>query len=136
MDSRTGSCLCGGVTYKLKSDIKNSINCHCNFCRSQSGAAYSSYAIVPENDFEIETGEKMVKCYEIEEGKKYFCSNCGTPIFSKNNKFTDTCMIYLGTLNGCNDITPRRNVWYENKLEWVDKLSSIKSINQGIGRRA
>lgn len=45
-------------------------------------------------------------------------------------------MVYLGTLEKAKDVTPTINVWCESKLGWVDTLSSIRSMAQGIERKS
>jgi hypothetical protein len=135
MTKRSGSCVCSEIAYRINSDIKNIVNCHCSFCRSHSGAAFSSYATLPYVSLEITRGEESMSTYEVEGGKKYFCSQCGTPIFNLNEKYPGACMIYLGTLDDTSDITPKMNIWYENRLAWVDEIPNINSMSKGIETR-
>lgn len=135
MNTHSGSCLCGEVNYRLNSEIKKVVNCHCNFCRSHSGAAFTSYAALPYAALEITKGQEKLSSYQSGEGKKHFCSVCGTPIYNLNNKYPGASMIYLGTLAKARDITPTINVWCESKLGWVDNVSSIPSLAQGVERK-
>ena len=134
MQSRSGTCRCDGISYRLNSEIKIVINCHCNSCRSHSGAAFSTYIRIPRSSFEIVKGNDLLTEYEVPRGKKHFCRICGTPIFNVLTNYPDAYMIYLGTLDDINDVTPRRNIWCESKLKWIDSLASIKSRPQGFGR--
>lgn len=135
MDLHNGTCLCGEVNYKLNSEIRKVVNCHCNFCRSHSGAAFSSYAALPFSSLEFTKGQEKISAFQIGNGKKHFCRVCGTPIFNINNKYPGACMVYLGTLEKARDIIPMVNVWCESKLEWVDTVSSINSLAQGVERK-
>ncbi|MBY0577126.1 MAG: GFA family protein [Gallionellaceae bacterium] len=135
MDLHKGSCLCGEVNYKLDSEIKRVVNCHCNFCRSHSGAAFSTFAVVPFASLEIAKGKEKISAFQFGGGEKHFCGTCGTPIFNVNKKYPGLCMIYLGTLEKAGDITPAVNIWCESKLGWVDTLSSIHSLAQGPERK-
>ena len=135
MSLHSGSCICGEVKYQLNSKILNVVNCHCNFCRSHTGAAFSTYVALPFASLEITEGREKLSIFEREAGKKHFCSICGTPIFNLNTRYPGTCMLYLGTLAKAHEITPAINIWCENKLGWVDTVSSIRSRDQGIGRR-
>ena len=135
MNLHSGSCLCGEVNYKLNSAILKVVNCHCNYCRSHSGAAFSSYAALPFASLEFTKGQEKLNAFPIGDGKKHFCRECGTPIFNVNNKYPGACMVYLGTLEKARDIIPMVNVWCESKLGWVDTLSSIHSLAQGIERK-
>jgi len=132
MNLHTGSCLCGEVKYKLNSEIMKVVNCHCNFCRSHSGAAFSSYAALPFAALELTKGQEILSAYKFGEGEKHFCRECGTPIFNINNKYLGACMVYLGTLEKAQNVTPMVNVWNESKLGWVDEVSAIHSLDQGV----
>ena len=135
MRKLTGTCLCGEVRYRLNSEILNVVNCHCNFCRSHSGAAFSTYAALPHASLEITHGEDSLASFEEGEGKKHFCSKCGTPLFNLNKRYPGACMIYFGTLDDAGEIKPMVNVWTENKLDWVDSVLSIPSVAQGVERK-
>ncbi len=135
MNNLKGSCLCGEVNYNLTSEILNVVNCHCDFCRSHSGAAFSTYVALPYTSLEITHGKDKLISFRAGEGEKHFCSLCGTPIFNLNNKYPGACMVYFGTLDNSRDITPKVNVWSESKLEWVESLASIQSVAQGVEKK-
>lgn len=135
MQSRSGSCLCGEVNYRLKSEIVKVANCHCNFCRSHSGAAFSTYAALPFASLEFTKGKEKLSQFQTGGAEKHFCSVCGTPIFNLNVIYPGVCMVYLGTLKKARDITPTINVWSESKLGWVDTVASIQSMPHGVERR-
>ena len=135
MSKYTGTCHCGEITYSLNPEIMNIVNCHCNFCRSMNGSAFSTYVALPYRSLKITEGRKKLSSYQRDEGKKYFCSLCGTPIFIVNRKYPEACMLYFGTLDNPRDITPIINVWCKSKLEWVDDVSSINSIDKGVQKK-
>ncbi len=70
MRKHNGACYCGEIRYDLKSEILNVVNCHCDFCRSHSGAAFSTYAALPYRSLKITKGREKLGCYETDEGKK------------------------------------------------------------------
>lgn len=136
MESQKGSCFCGEIKYQINAKILNVVNCHCNFCRTHSGAAFSSYAVVLHKSLEMTEGKEKLSHFELGEGKKHFCSRCGTPIFNVNKRYPRVCMLYLGTLENARTIKPMLNVWCESQLPWVASLSSIKSVDQGTEGRS
>jgi hypothetical protein len=99
VEPRKGACICGAVNYRLNADIRNIVNCHCNFCRAHSGAAFSTYAALPHAALEITKGADALGKYQVDDGQKHFCSHCGTPIFNLNAQYPGACMIYFGTLD-------------------------------------
>ena len=63
-DSR-GSCLCGGVKYRITGKLAKALNCHCSMCRKAQGAAFRSRAAVRAADFEWVQGETLLTFYEF-----------------------------------------------------------------------
>ncbi len=122
-----GSCFCGEVAFSASSEFAAVVNCHCDFCRSHSGAAFSTYAVVKESDLTISKGEEKLTRFVIAEGEKSFCRECGTPIFNLNHKYPGLRMLYLGTLKERNAIQPNLNIWCESQLEWVTSIANIPS---------
>lgn len=110
MSAKTGSCICGEISYRLNSDIRNIVNCHCNFYRGHSGAAFTSYAVLPHASLEFIKEEERLSVFRVQDGRKHFCSQCGAPIFNLNEKYPGACMVYLGTLDDVSDITPKINI--------------------------
>jgi hypothetical protein len=92
-------------------------------------------AALPHAALEITKGADALGKYQVDDGQKHFCSHCGTPIFNLNAQYPGVCMIYFGTLDKARDLTPRLNVWYENRLEWTDNIPAIASLNQGVARK-
>ena len=132
MNKQKGACFCGAVKYELNSEILHVVNCHCDFCRSHSGAAFSTYAALPYTALEITQGTDKLSRFEIEEGAKHFCSVCGTPIFNLNEKYPGACMLYFGTLESARNIQPKVNIWCESLLPWVGSVTAIKSLDQAV----
>jgi hypothetical protein len=127
-----GSCYCGSVKYKINSDFKNIVNCHCKLCRSHSGTSLSTYAVFPYAAFEIINPDDVLKQHKLGQAIKHFCSNCGTPVFNLNSKYPGACMVYIGTLEDFDENPPQVNIWCESKLNWLDEIAEIHSIKQGI----
>ena len=101
-------------------------------CRHHNGASFSTYVALPFKDLEVTKGNELITDYNVGTANKRFCSNCGTPLFNTNEKYPGVCMVYFGTLNTVNDLRPKVNVWCENKLSWVDNISKILSMAQGV----
>lgn len=129
--TQQGSCLCGDIKYQLNGDILNVVNCHCNLCRSHSGAAFSTYVVAPHAALLITTGEDNTGSFAIDRGHKHFCRRCGTPLFNIYDGYPGLCMIYHGTLENHDRIRPKMNIWYENRLDWTGTIASIHSLEQG-----
>jgi hypothetical protein len=102
----TGSCLCGAIQFELNGVISEPIYCHCSRCRKSSGSAYATNGFVNVSELEITDIKNALKYYESSEGKrKYFCSTCGSPIYSSNSEKPDKLRIRLGVIDS--DIVER-----------------------------
>jgi hypothetical protein len=56
----SGSCLCGGVTYRGTEIRGPYVYCHCSGCRKANGTAFAANIAVPTAGFSIETGEELL----------------------------------------------------------------------------
>ena len=133
----SGSCFCNAVQFKVSGAPKSVVNCHCNICRKQSGAAFSTYVAVPESAFEITSGADSVSSFQMGEGAhKHFCKNCGSPIFNKNARYPGFSIIYLGGISASSEIVPTANIYCESQLAWVPSIAELRSFQQGIVKQA
>ena len=128
-----GSCHCGLVQFEFKDDPKLTINCHCDDCKKRNGSAFSTYMGVAEKDFLITKGENYLKKYEVENsGEKYFCSECGSPIYNKNYRIPGLYMVLYGAFSQPASYTPSYNVFCSTKHDWVNDINNIPSFQKSI----
>ena len=132
MEENKGSCGCGAVKYTLTSEVMNVVNCHCNMCKEHNGSPFSSYAALPHTALNIETGKELITKYQAGTAQKHFCKECGTPLYNTNEKYPGACMIFLGTIKNSTKYIPNVNVWCESQYSWVNELSKINNIEQGV----
>jgi len=130
-----GACHCGAVGFLLNRQPGLVVNCHCDECRKRNGSALSTYLAVSESDLEITRGRARVKEYIIEkEGTKYFCMDCGSPLYNRNLRFPGLFMVFYGAMANARGFPPGFNVFCESKHEWVDSIADIRSFNRTIER--
>jgi hypothetical protein len=128
------NCNCKAIQCKIISDIKAVVNCHCNLCRSLSGSAFNSYVIVASDGFKFIKGEDKIATYSLNEssGKKYFCRECGTPLFNTNPKYGPVKIIYLGSIVEHHNLIPNKNIYCNYKLNWLDELFDRENMHEGV----
>lgn len=79
-----GSCLCGGIRYEIDAELGEAMFCHGGKCRKANGSAFALNLPVNITDFKLISGEKILKGYtSSEDTKRFFCSECGSPIYSQ-----------------------------------------------------
>lgn len=131
----SGSCFCNTVQFKVSEEPKGVVNCHCNFCRKHSGAAFSTFVVVAEPALEIVSGHESIARYSFKENAhKHFCRQCGSPIFNENARYSGLRMIYLGTVGASTELMPVANIYCDSQLQWVPAIAEIKSFEQGRTR--
>jgi hypothetical protein len=116
-----GSCLCGSLQFSLHNGVTDIIHCHCSLCQKASGSAYATNGFINAADFELTDRDGTLTFYQSGEGKrKYFCKNCGAPIYSSNAQSPQRYRLRLGALDS--DITERpiAHNFVTSKANWED----------------
>jgi hypothetical protein len=114
-----GGCLCGGVRFELHGGIKDIVCCHCSSCRKAQGSAFATNGVVQEAAFRLVAGEELLKGYESSPGQtKYFCRQCGSPIFSKNIQRPGQLRIRLGVIETDIAERPQAHIFVGSKADW------------------
>jgi hypothetical protein len=117
-----GSCLCGGVSYALKSEPKAVSHCHCRMCQKQHGAAFATYASLPRVDLSYLSGEQLLTSYNSSGSiMRSFCSRCGTTIeWAGSERYPDWVSIAVATLD--TPLRPRRakHIHLDSRVCWLD----------------
>ncbi|WP_300011036.1 GFA family protein [uncultured Roseobacter sp.] len=78
--SKTGSCLCGAVSYTLTSEPKEFGACHCNMCRKWSGGIYLGLE-VPSDSIEIKGANSLTTFASSPWAERAFCKTCGSSVY-------------------------------------------------------
>lgn len=130
-EQQSGGCHCGTVNYRITGTVKGVVNCHCNACRKMSGAAYSTYCVVAEDDFRLTKGAEQLAVYQVSENtRKHFCAACGTHVYNTNNRYPGLRMMPYGTLAGHANLAPAANIYCESKLAWVDGIAGLRNFER------
>ena len=128
-----GSCLCGGVKYRIAGLLTQALNCHCTMCRKLQGAAFRSRATVKAADFAWVQGESLVTFYESSPGNhRGFCRVCGSPILSKFDFDPSHYGLPLGALDDDPGIRPTLHVHVASKAPWYTITDDLPQLPEGL----
>ena len=120
-----GSCLCGAVKYELKGEISQILLCHCSRCRKATGSAFAALTPVRTEDLHFISGEQSIKKFDSAPGVgRYFCQDCGSPLFSKRENAPELVRLRIGTLDTKIPTTPIAHVFVASKSEWFEICDS------------
>ncbi|KGJ87344.1 GFA family protein [Colwellia psychrerythraea] len=116
-----GKCLCGDVHIKVNGNISDIIHCHCSLCRKNSGTAFATNGFINTTDFEITAGKADLTSFSFKSGRnRYFCSKCGSPVYSSNDDDPTRLRIRLGILDGEVSERPISHNFVSSKANWED----------------
>jgi len=106
--------------------------CHCKNCQRQAGSAFSTLAGVPKSEFHLTTGEpRLYEDSDTESSntvERYFCGNCGSPIYSAIPGQPETVFLKTGTLDDTSSFQPQFHAWCDSKQNWVALDEGVPSI--------
>jgi len=127
-----GSCLCGGVKYRINGQLRDARFCHCSMCRKAHGSAFRARATVQASDFEFTEGGDLVTFYQSSPGnRRGFCRVCGSPIVSKFEAHPNYYGLPLGALNNDLGIRPMQHVHVASKASWFTITDDLPQLPEG-----
>ena len=115
--SQSGTCLCGGVTYTIKSKVTETRACHCGMCRKWSGGVYLGIQVAADQ-FEISGADTLTTFTSSPWAERAFCTTCGCNIYSRitaPGPHFGTHYIGLGTLDDPNGIALSGEIYIDKK---------------------
>ena len=131
--ANTGQCLCGEITYEFPNEPAMSGVCHCKNCQRQAGSAFSTLAGVPKNEFSMTGEPKLYQDSDTDSGstvERFFCGNCGSPIYSAIPSQPDLLFLKTGTLDDTSAFTPGFHVWCSTKQNWVTLEEGVPQMEK------
>ncbi len=117
-----GGCLCGAIRYTVGAEITELRACHCTHCQKASGAAGSVNAVIPSAALTITRGTPRCFAATADSGRtlyRYFCGDCGSPIYSRRETSPETSVLRAGTLDEDGDMTITTTIWTRSARRWA-----------------
>ena len=116
-ETHTGRCLCRAVSYSFTPPIKWSLNCHCESCRRNCSAPFTSFVCVEDGQWQWTA--PVPAHYESSPGvKRFFCTSCGSPVAYRPAEGGEI-HFYTAALDDPQSFPPQRHVFHGEKLAWV-----------------
>ncbi len=77
-DTHTGSCYCGAVTIEASGVPEAMGYCHCNACRSYSGAPIGAFTLWKAENVKVRKGEESLGRFKSSDfSNRRYCTKCG-----------------------------------------------------------
>jgi hypothetical protein len=115
---KTGSCLCGGVTYELTGPLRDIIACHCTQCRKTSGH-YWAATRVANDGLNITRSDTLAWFLSSPAARRGFCTTCGSSLFWQTDG-QDTTSIGAGTIDGATGLPTSKHIFVADKGDYYD----------------
>jgi hypothetical protein len=117
----TGSCLCGAIRYSISAPITELRACHCRDCQKSSGAGGSVNAMIPSSALRITQGTPKPFTVTADSGRtlhRFFCGDCGSPLYSRRELTPETTSLRIGTLDDSSGMKITANIWTKSARPW------------------
>ena len=118
----TGGCMCGAIRYSLSMPVTELRACHCTTCQKGSGTQGSVNAVIPATAFKLTKGTLKRFDSLADSGRtlyRFFCGDCGSPIYSQRATALDTLVVRAGSLDEAGDMKITANIWTRSKRPWA-----------------
>jgi hypothetical protein len=131
----SGGCLCGAVRYSIDAPVSALRACHCLNCQKHTGSGGSVNAVVPADKFKVTKGEpKKYEDAATRSGRtlsRFFCGNCGSPLFSQRNPDIGIRIVRAGTLDDSSGMRIAANIWTSTARPWdhIDPATECHAEN-------
>ena len=115
---KTGSCLCGAVTYQLSGQLRDVVTCHCIQSRKTSGHFVAATAVL-KDQLKLIRDAGLAWYQSSDEAKRGFCKICGASLFwwPFNEEHVS---VHAGTIDGDTGVTTERDIFTDTKGDYYD----------------
>jgi hypothetical protein len=125
----TGSCLCGAIRYTVNVPVTELRACHCTHCQKSSGASGTVNALIPSSAFKLTQGTPKRYDAKADSGRtlyRFFCGDCGSPIYSQRATNPDIVVVRAGSLDNAPGMKITANIWTRSARPWsyIDPASA------------
>jgi hypothetical protein len=131
----SGSCLCGAIRYTVSAPLGSPQTelraCHCTHCQKTSGAGGSVNLPIASDAFKLTQGTPKRYAAKADSGRtlyRFFCADCGSPIYSQRETNPAMVMLRAGTLDNAGDMKITAHIWTNSKRPWSHIDPAAKQI--------
>ncbi len=114
----TGSCLCGGVSYRIDGPARDVVNCYCTQCRKTSGHHVAATRVNKEH-LSLTHQETLTWHECLPSVFRGFCSTCGGNLFWDNKNTDDNeIAVMAGALDAPTNLKTIGNIFTEDASDY------------------
>ena len=114
-----GSCACGAVRFECDLPPRFVCHCHCNNCRKAHGAAFVTWAGIPDAQFRWLTDADAPGRWLTDTGAtRTFCRTCGTTMLYASPRWPDEVHVAVAVLDDPLGVPPKVHVYADRAPDW------------------
>ena len=84
-ETHSGSCPCGSIVVQVAGAPVETGYCHCEACRTYSGAPVSTYLLWKAESVQVTKGAELLGTFQSSDfSSRRFCAKCGGGIMSEH----------------------------------------------------
>lgn len=122
-------CLCEGIECEITPPTIASAHCHCRYCRQAHGAAFVTWLIVPEGQFEVTRGEDLLRWYRSsQQSRRAFCSVCGSSMLFASELSPGEIHVARALVRGEVDHEPAAHCFSDHKASWASIADDLPQL--------
>jgi hypothetical protein len=107
------------VRFEITEPLLGARYCHCTRCQRRTGTAASASAPVHPGSFHVLQGEDVLKYWKPADGhEKWFCSECGSAIFTRDADDRTVLAVRLGVLDDDPGVRPEYRQFVAYAAPW------------------
>ena len=120
-----GSCLCGGVTFRIHGDFAGFFLCHCGRCRKGTGSAHAANLFSPAGAIDWLSGADLVRTYRVPETRhaRSFCMACGAAV--PRVEPDGSLVVPAGSLDDPLPLRPDAHIFCADRADWDERLEEV-----------
>tara|TARA_Y100001970_G_C14218845_1_gene851339 strand:+ start:386 stop:826 length:441 start_codon:yes stop_codon:yes gene_type:complete len=123
-----GECLCGAVSFKIKGELRNVINCHCSQCLRTHGH-FSAYTQVEKKNLEFFNFDGLKWYNSSKKARRGFCTGCGASIFFERFG-RQQISISAGILDLIDSIKSVEHIFFDEKPSYYNINDNLPKFSQ------
>jgi hypothetical protein len=118
--------MCGAVRYELASEPFDCGWCHCRTCQLSSGTPAQAFAGIKRGDWVPTSGADRIRMIRSSSfGQRYFCGECGTPLYVTVDHQPDTLDFSVATLDDPEAVPPEYHIFWSSKIGWFNLVDDL-----------
>jgi len=123
----SGQCHCGAISFTAVVNPDRVLACHCADCQTLSGAPFRAVLPVPVEDVSLIGQPKQYVKVAASGNRRaqVFCPECGTHLYATEADTPITFNFRVGCINEKAQLPPKRQLWGQSALPWLETLPSI-----------